>query len=81
MAQMNVSLPEGLKAWVESRVSNGRFSSASDYVRDLIRRDEEKARKLADLQAAIDDGIASGVDPREPAEIIEAIIAKHRAAA
>lgn len=41
MAQMNISLPEKLREWVETRVAQGRFSSASDYVRHLIRRDEE----------------------------------------
>ena len=59
MAQMNVSLPEGLKAWAESRVAEGRYSSTSDYVRDLMRRDQEVAEKLRALQAALDEGFAS----------------------
>ncbi|NNC73067.1 MAG: type II toxin-antitoxin system ParD family antitoxin [Sphingomonadaceae bacterium] len=69
MAQMNLSLPDGLKAWVESRVSEGRYASASDYVRDLMRRDQERAEEIAWLQAEIDKGRASGIDPREPEQI------------
>jgi len=61
MAQMNVSLPDGLKAWAESRVAEGRYSSTSDYVRDLMRRDQEYAHKLAVLQSEIDKGFASEV--------------------
>lgn len=69
MAQMNVSLPEGLKAWAEARVAEGRYSSTSDYVRDLMRRDQEHAAKVATLQAEIDKGLASGIDPRSKEEI------------
>ena len=66
MAQMNVSLPEGLKAWAEARVAEGLYSSTSDYVRDLMRRDQEQRTRLAALQAAIDDGLASGVSEADP---------------
>ena len=70
MAQMNVSLPERLKAWAESRVAEGRYSSTSDYVRDLMRRDQEQAEKIAALQAAIDEGRASGISDRTISDII-----------
>lgn len=80
MAQLNLALPDRLKGWVDSRVSEGRYASASDYVRDLIRRDESEALELAELQARIDRAVVSGTDPREPSDIIEAIIAKNRAA-
>lgn len=61
MATMNVSLPDALKAHVEAQVETGRYANASDYVRDLIRRDQERARKLAAMQALVDEGLASGV--------------------
>ena len=69
MATMNVSLPDPMKAWVESQASTGRYANASDYVRDLIRRDQERAGKLAELQRLIDEGLASGVSERTPEEI------------
>lgn len=40
MATMNVSLPDAMKDWVESQTRTGRYGNASDYVRDLIRRDQ-----------------------------------------
>ncbi|MGE3745707.1 MAG: type II toxin-antitoxin system ParD family antitoxin [Sphingomonadaceae bacterium] len=70
MVQMNVSVPEALKAWAEARVAEGRYSSTSDYVRDLMRRDQERAEKIAALQAAIDEGRASGVSERSVSDII-----------
>ena len=70
MAQMNVSIPEALKGWAESRVAEGRYSSTSDYVRDLVRRDQEREEARRRLQAAIDEGRASGVSKRGIADVI-----------
>ncbi|MEI2387075.1 type II toxin-antitoxin system ParD family antitoxin [Breoghania sp. JC706] len=60
MATMNVSLPDAMKAWVESRSADGRYSNASDYVRDLIRKDQERQAAVDMLQAAISEGVESG---------------------
>ena len=64
MATMNVSLPDAMKDWVEGRAGTGRYSNASDYVRDLIRRDQERAEKIAQMQRLIDEGIESGVSDK-----------------
>jgi antitoxin ParD1/3/4 len=74
MAQMNISLPDGLKSWIEARVAEGRYSSSSDYVRDLVRREQEAEEKLRILRAAIEEGLASGISDRT----IEDIIADRR---
>ncbi|RVT92851.1 type II toxin-antitoxin system ParD family antitoxin [Sphingomonas crocodyli] len=71
MAQMNVSIPEALKSWCERRVAEGRYSSTSDYVRDLVRRDQELQAKIDRLQAAIDEGLASGESDQDPFEYLE----------
>jgi len=39
MATLNVSLPQQLRTWISEQVDVGRYSSASDYLRDLIRED------------------------------------------
>lgn len=69
MATMNVSLPAAMKAWVEGCAESGRYSNSSDYVRDLIRRDQERAAKVANLQDLIDDGLRSGEGKRSLEEI------------
>ncbi|OYW41464.1 type II toxin-antitoxin system ParD family antitoxin [Brevundimonas aurifodinae] len=84
MATMNISLPDPMKAWVEEQSRDGRYANASDYVRDLIRRDQVKAEKIANMQRLIDEGRASGVSDRTMADIkAEALarIAKRNAAA
>ena len=60
MATMNVSLPDPMKDWVESRAATGRYANASDYVRDLIRKDQERADKIAAMQRFVDEGLESG---------------------
>jgi antitoxin ParD1/3/4 len=60
MATMNVSLPDPMKDWVESRTHDGRFSNASDYVRHLIRKDQERQAAIEALQSEITAGFASG---------------------
>ncbi|SMX45182.1 type II toxin-antitoxin system ParD family antitoxin [Octadecabacter ascidiaceicola] len=60
MATMNISLPEQMKAWVERQSEGGRFSNSSDYVRDLIRRDQERSVEIEALQTAIDEGRGLG---------------------
>ncbi|MDA0967549.1 MAG: type II toxin-antitoxin system ParD family antitoxin [Proteobacteria bacterium] len=59
MATMNISLPDPMKEWVERQTHDGRYANHSDYVRDLIRKDQEKKDKLQSLQAAILDGFNS----------------------
>lgn len=60
MATMNVSLPEPMKAWVERQTEGGQYGNASDYIRDLIRKDQTRREAIAALQSAITQGIESG---------------------
>ena len=61
MATMNVSLPDAMKQWVEDQVQTGRYGNASDYVRDLVRRDQERAYARDEFERLVEEGIASGV--------------------
>ena len=69
MATMNVSLPNEMKNWVEQQADTGRYSNSSDYVRDLIRRDQERADKIAQMQILIDEGRASGISKHTLEEV------------
>jgi antitoxin ParD1/3/4 len=57
MATMNVSLPDQMRTWVKECVQSGRYANASDYVRDLIRKDH---LKLEQLRQALIEGENSG---------------------
>ena len=71
MATMNVSLPDAMKTWVEDQTKTGRYGNASDYVRDLIRRDQERADKIAAMQKLVAEAEASGLSPHSMEEILE----------
>jgi len=60
MATMNISVPNPMKDWVQAQIEEGKYASSSDYVRDLIRRDQNQQDKFLALQAAITLGIESG---------------------
>ena len=42
MSTLNISLPEAMKAFVEEQVNAGLYSSASDYIRALVREDQKR---------------------------------------
>jgi antitoxin ParD1/3/4 len=60
---MSFALPETMRDYIDGRVSDGSYGNTSEYLRELIRRDqrEQAAQRLRDLIA---DGLASG-DGRE----------------
>ncbi|WP_428154115.1 type II toxin-antitoxin system ParD family antitoxin [Brevundimonas sp.] len=76
MATMNISLPDPMKAWVEEQAKSGRYANTSDVVRDLIRREQIKADKIANMQRLIDEGRASGISDRTPRQIFEDVKAE-----
>ncbi|APG95553.1 type II toxin-antitoxin system ParD family antitoxin [Sinorhizobium americanum] len=76
MATMNVSLPDPLKDWVEAQTRTGRYAKASAYVRDLIRRDQERNDKIAIMQRFVDDGLKSGDGNRSKDELFSADVAR-----
>ncbi|MDB5715752.1 MAG: parD-4, partial [Sphingomonadales bacterium] len=71
--------PEALKNWADQRVADGRYASTSDYVRDLMRRDQDEAAELAWLQTEVDKGRASPVDPRTPSQVIHDVVTQYHA--
>lgn len=59
MATMNISLPDPMRDWVESQIKTGQYANNSDYMRDLIRKDQQRTEKLKILQEAITKGLES----------------------
>ncbi len=84
MATMNISLPDQMKAWVEAQPADGRYANSSDYIRDLIRREQIKAEKIANMERLIEEAYASGVSEMTMDEIFaeartEAVARAHAA--
>ncbi len=58
MQSMNISLPEPMKQFVDGQVALGRYSSTSEYMRELIRADE-KQKAEEQLEAKLLEGLDS----------------------
>jgi len=52
---MNISLPDTLKSFVDSQVSEGDYGSSSEYMRDLLRKEQDRVR----LRRLLMDGMES----------------------
>ena len=76
MATMNISLPDQMKQWVEDQTKDGRYANSSDVVRDLIRREQIKAEKIAHWNALIEEAYASGFSDQSFDEIFEEVRAE-----
>jgi antitoxin ParD1/3/4 len=55
MTTMNISLPESLKDFVDEQVAGRGYGTSSEYVRELIRHDQDRQR----LRGLLLDGAAS----------------------
>ena len=55
MSTMNISLPQALKDFVDNQVGVRGYSTSSEYVRELIRRDQDRQR----LRGLLLEGAAS----------------------
>jgi len=58
MQSMNISLPDPLKQFVDGQITEGRYSSVSEYVRELIRADEKRKAEER-LETLLLDGLNS----------------------
>jgi antitoxin ParD1/3/4 len=59
METMNIALPESMKHYVQERVAEGGYSSASEYVRELIRADQKRKAEER-IDALLLEGLDSG---------------------
>jgi len=66
---LNISLSRELKEKVNEQVKAHHYSNASDYVRQLIRRDIERKQAQEELRALLAEGMKSGVSNKSPEQI------------
>lgn len=69
-----ITLTDAQDDWIKAQVVSGDYTNDSEYLRDLIRREQEKASAL---KAAIDEGLASGPSERSLHDIWATAEARH----
>lgn len=56
---LSFALPETMRAYIDKRVATGHYGNTSEYIRDLVRKDQAEESKTR-LRALIEEGLASG---------------------
>ena len=56
-----ITLSDSQDAWIKAQIARGAFTNDSEYIRDLVRRDQEGQNSLAGLRQATAEGLESGV--------------------
>ena len=79
MTDLSFSLPEDLAGPLKSRLADGRYADASEYLCALVRRDLEDAADAAWVREKVAEGLASGFVDKHPSHVIEEIIANRQA--
>ena len=59
--------------WIKSQIKAGEFTNDSEYLRDLVRRDQAKKAKFSALKAAITEGIDSGISDKSIPDIMKEV--------
>tara|TARA_B110000305_G_C19067979_1_gene460251 strand:- start:250 stop:510 length:261 start_codon:yes stop_codon:yes gene_type:complete len=76
----SLTITTAQEEWIKLQIENGGFANDSEYMRHLIRLDEERNRDFLITKAAVQAGYDSGMSSkiRSVDEIIEAAIARKR---
>jgi antitoxin ParD1/3/4 len=59
MTTLNISLPDSMREYIDETVTQGGYSTASEYIRQLVREDQKRAAKER-LETLLMEGIESG---------------------
>lgn len=75
-----ITLTEKQDEWIKAQIARGDFTNDSEYIRDLVRRDqEEQIAKMRALRDAIQEGLESGESDKTVKQIMEEVEARLKA--
>ncbi|HQT03406.1 MAG: type II toxin-antitoxin system ParD family antitoxin [Gammaproteobacteria bacterium] len=63
VVRKTISLTEQQDRWIKAQIHVGNYTSDSEYIRDLIRREQERSTEIEAIRAALIEGELSG-EPR-----------------
>ncbi|WP_035084112.1 type II toxin-antitoxin system ParD family antitoxin [Aquimarina latercula] len=74
-----ITFTEKQDKWIKSQIKAGEFTNDSEYLRDLVRRDQAKKAKFSALKAAITEGMDSGISDKSVPDIMQEVEERMRA--
>lgn len=79
MVRKTITFTEQQDAWIKGRIGSGDYASDSEYMRDLIRRDQQQNEKFHTLRSAIEEGLNSGISDKQIPDIMKDVEERLRA--
>jgi len=74
-----ITFTEKQDKWIKTQIAIGEFTNDSEYLRDLVRRDQAKSAKFSALKAAIIEGMESGISDKTVPDIMKEVEDRMRA--
>ena len=74
-----ITLTDKQDDWIKAQIAAGDYTNDSEYIRDLVRRDQEQNAKFRALKAAIHEGLDNGESNKTVTEIMEEVEARLKA--
>ena len=68
-----ITFTEQQDQWMKAKIAGGQFTNDSEYIRDLVRRDQEKHAEIEAIRAALIEGERSAMSTRTPDDIRKAV--------
>lgn len=59
--------------WIKLQIQKGDFTNDSEYIRNLVRKDQAENQKLVELKNALDEGFNSGVSDKNIQDLMKAV--------
>ena len=73
-----ITLTDLQDGWIKAQIVAGRFTNDSEYIRDLIRRDQERSAEFEALRTAVQEGLDSGPSEKTAPSIMKEVEARLR---
>ena len=74
-----ITLTDQQDQWIKAQIAAGEYTNDSEYIRDLVRRDQEQNAKFRALKAAIQEGLDSGISNKTVRDVWEDAESRYRA--
>ena len=69
LVKKSITVTDRQERWIRAQIASGEYGNDSEYVRDLIRRDQDRNAQFRALKEAIQDGLENGVSDKTVKEI------------
>lgn len=72
-----ITLTDKQDQWIKAQIAAGKFTNDSEYIRDLVRRDQEQNTQFTALKQAIQEGLDSNISDKTVREVWEEAELRH----